>query len=244
MTKVRAGHAAALLPNGKVLIAGGDPANPIFVTPGTAELFDPATGTFTATGNTNNFRAAPSATPLLNGTVLLAGGTENDGGIGLIDLNTSELYDPNAATFSLVGKMTIGRAAHTATRLNDGTVLITGGADTAGAEVFSSAEIYTPATQAFSSVGSMAFQRFGHTATLRNTGKVQVIGGTQGATAVTEIYDPAQKGFLQSTSLLEDRTGHTATLLPGNAGILVCGGFLSADTQTNPVLTASCEIIP
>jgi hypothetical protein len=110
--------------------------------------------------------------------------------------------------------------------------------------VFSSAEIYSPAARTFLSAGSMAFQRASHTATLRNTGKVQVIGGALGATVVTELYDPAQKGFLQSTSLQEDRAGHTATLLPGNAGILVCGGFLSADTQTNPVFTASCEIIP
>jgi Kelch motif len=243
MTTARGAHAAALLLNGKVLIVGGDSVNAVFLTPGTAELFDPSTGAFTATGNTNYFRGGPTATLLLDGTVLVAGGIE-DGGIGLIDLNSAELYDPNAGTFTLVGNMTIGRADHTATRLNDGTVLITGGDATHLAEVFSSAQIYTPASRTFVSVGSMAFQRTSHTATLRSTGKVQVIGGTLGATTVTELYDPSQKDFLQSTSLLEDRSKHTATLLPGSAGILVCGGLLSADTQVNPTVTASCEIVP
>ena len=243
MTTARGAHAAALLLNGKVLIAGGDPSNTVFLAPGTAELFDPSTGTFTATGNTNNSRSGPTATLLLDGTVLVAGGDFN-GGIGLIDLISAELYDPNAGTFTLVGNMTIGRVDHTATRLNDGTVLITGGDNTHLAEVFSSAEIYTPASQTFVSVGSMAFQRASHTATLRATGKVQVSGGTLGVTTVTELYDPSQKGFLQSTSLLEDRSAHTATLLPGNAGILVCGGLLTADTQANPTVTASCEIVP
>jgi hypothetical protein len=244
MTKARGGHAAALLLNGKVLIVGGDPVNPVFLTPGTAELFDPSTGTFTATGNTNNSRGGPTATLLLDGSVLVAGGIESDGGIGLIDLISAELYDPNAGTFTLVGNMTIGRADHTATRLNDGTVLITAGDNTHNAEVFSSAESYTPGSRTFSNVGSMAFQRAHHTATLRATGKVQVIGGTNGATTVTELYDPNQKGFLQSTALLEDRSKHTATLLPGSGGILACGGMLLADTQSNPVVTASCEIVP
>jgi hypothetical protein len=159
-------------------------------------------------------------------------------------LNSAELYDPNAGTFTLVGNMTIGRVDHAATRLNDGTVLITGGDNTHLAEVFSSTEIYTPASRTFVSVGSMAFKRASHTATLRSSGKVQVIGGTLGATTVTELYDPSQSGFLQSTSLLEDRSTHTATLLPGSAGILACGGLLSADTQANPTVTASCEIVP
>jgi N-acetylneuraminic acid mutarotase len=243
MTTARGAHAAALLLNGKVLIAGGDPSNTVFLTPGTAELFDPSTGTFTATGNMNNSRGGPTATLLLDGTVLVAGG-DFDGGIGLIVLNSAELYDPNAGTFTLVGNMTIGRADHTATRLNDGTVVIIGGDNMHTAEVFSSAEIYTPASRTFVSVGSMAFKRASHAATLRSSGKVQVIGGTLGATTVTELYDPSQSGFLQSTSLLEDRSKQTATLLPGSAGILVCGGLLSADTQANPTVTASCEIVP
>jgi hypothetical protein len=244
MTKARGAHAAVLLQNGKVLIVGGDPFNPVLLTPGTAELFDPSTGTFTATGNTNNFRDGPTATLLLDGTVLVTGGIEDDGGIVLIDLNSAELYDPNAGTFTLVGNMMIGRAYHTATRLNDGTVLITGGDNPHLAEAYSSAEIYTLASRTFSSVGSMAFQRAFHTATLRASGKVQVIGGTGGTTTVTELYDPNPKGFLQSTALLEDRSKHTATLLPGTAGILVCGGLLSASTQVYPVATTSCEIVP
>jgi hypothetical protein len=154
------------------------------------------------------------------------------------------LYDPNAGTFTLVGNMTIGREDYTATRLNDGTVLLTGGANFHNAEVFSSAEVYTPASRTFASVGSMAFERVFHTATLRATGKVQVVGGTDEVSTVTELYDPTQMGFLQSTSLLEDRSNHTATLLPDSGGILICGGLMVVDNQTNSSTTATCQIVP
>jgi hypothetical protein len=170
MTEAGDGYPAVVLVNGKVLIVGNATVNGSLLVPGTAELFDPSTGTFTATGNTHYFRGAPTATLLLDGTVIVAGGSEYDGSIGFIDLNSAELYDPTAGTFTLVGNMAMARANHTATRLNDGTVLITGGDNPHLAEVFSSAESYTPGSRTFSSVGSMAFQRAYHTATLRASG--------------------------------------------------------------------------
>jgi hypothetical protein len=104
----RAAHTATLLPNGKVLIAGG------FNNSGglaTAELFDPATGTFMATGTMTGARVSHTATLLNSGKVLLAGG---DG------LNTAELFDPSTGTFTATGAMTGVRTQHAATLLNNG----------------------------------------------------------------------------------------------------------------------------
>jgi hypothetical protein len=114
----RFGHAAILLPDGRVLIIGGGTG-----TSGarasvlTAELYDPSTGSFSATGATAVDRGGSTATLLSDGTVLVAGG----GG------STAELYDPVTGTFSPTGGMEIGRAGHSATLLPGGMVLVAGG---------------------------------------------------------------------------------------------------------------------
>jgi hypothetical protein len=128
------GPTATLLPNGKVLIAGGDFGDGDGPSP-IAELFDPATGTFTATGSMTYGREQNTATLLPDGSVLIAGGHGNHA--------SAELYDPVTGTFRITGSMATGRELHTATLLNDGTVLITGGDYWPTA--LASAEIYTPA---------------------------------------------------------------------------------------------------
>ena len=242
MTTVRAsGHSAVRLPNGKVLIAGGDYPPTNQGSPGTAEIFDPTTGTFTATGAMNEFREAPSVTLLQDSTVLVAGGGAGVSGIDQVSLNSAESYNPASGTFTLVSPMAVARAYHTATLLNDGSVLIAGGEQRHGCCMpLPYTEVYLPASKSFSTVGSMAFPRVFHTATLLATGSVHVIGGGD---AITEIYSPTQAGFLQSVSLQLPRTNHTATLLPNNGGILVCGGILPS-LELGNVVTASCEIVP
>src|SRR6185369_1407776 len=97
----RADHTATLLPNGKVLITGGVfTTSPAPVPTQSAELYDPATGTFTTTGSLNTARSLHSATLLNNGKVLIAGGYGGNGGA----LSTAELYNPVTGSF----KMTTG----------------------------------------------------------------------------------------------------------------------------------------
>src|SRR5919108_2377227 len=79
---------ATLLPNGKVLVAGGDTPGEIITNK--AELYDPSTGTFTPTGNMHQARVGFSATLLQNGKVLVEGGASNT----VEALNTAEIYDP------------------------------------------------------------------------------------------------------------------------------------------------------
>lgn len=120
-----------------------------------------------------------------------------------------------------VKSMTTARAAHTATLLKNGSVLICGGF---AGNTLSSAEIYDPGVKEFTTAGRLATPRAGHSATLLPDGKVLLAGGYNGTyLASTELYDPKAKAFLPGPALNIPRSGHTATLLP-NGKILFAGG--------------------
>jgi hypothetical protein len=125
------------------------------------------------------------------------------------------------------------RWQHTATLLNTGRVLLSGGI-IEGSQDTSSAELYDPASGTFSATGSMLIPRDGHTATLLNDGEVLVAGGA--GYRVAELYDPTSGQFSVTGSLLNFLAGHTATRLTGGT-ILIAGGQLN---QQSP--TASAEV--
>ena len=124
------GFAAAPLTNGQVLRSGGYQDVGDVDTAG-AELYDPSTGSFVPTGNMTRPRSLHTATPLGDGTVLMAGGGANGYGASgyLPDIASvsAELYDPATGAFSRTGDMTTARRDHTATLLHDGSGLIAGG---------------------------------------------------------------------------------------------------------------------
>ena len=222
MTTSRAGHTAVLLPNGTVLIVGGATVIPPATTPTfltSAEIYNPATGTFAATGSIT-FPFGGTITLLNTGKVLVVGGT----GATL----SADLYDPATGTFTpTLGASNIPGGA-TATLLNNGMVLFTGGLS--GGNATGSAELYNPATDGFTSTGSMITGRFNHTATLLSNGMVLVSAGYVGnnvniliAIPSAELYDPATGTFTQTGSLNVARDDHTATLL-NNGKLLVVGG--------------------
>ena len=218
MTLDRVGHTATLLPNGQVLIAGPDSS---------AELYDPAAGSFARTGNMGTFHAYHTATLLPNGTVLIAGGFSA----------TAEVYDPATGLFTPTGSMATQREAHTATLLPNGTVLIAGGFS--ATTELTTAEVYDPATGSFMPTGSMAFPRSVNTATLLPNGAVLVAGGFFSGSSA-ELYDPATGSFMPAGSLGTPRAFHTATLLPSGK-VLLTGGFdrgdgLSAAELYDPVI--------
>jgi hypothetical protein len=159
MSRPRASNTATLLANGKVLIAGGRGAEESEERMASAELYDPATGSFTATGSMGRPRAGHTATLLADGRVLIAGGAS---AYNPADLTSAELYDPDTGTFKPTGSMTTARNGQTATLLPSGKVLFAGGSD-------ETAELYDPATGSFSPTGPMSGPRLGHAATLLTT---------------------------------------------------------------------------
>ena len=224
LTTLRVSPIATALGGGKVLLVGGK--GPDGFELATAELFDPATETFAATsGNMSDGRAYHTATLLNDGTVLVTGGLDPAGDRLGIPIATAEIYDQATGTFTLTGPMTTGRFFHTATLLENGMVLITGGLN--GGEPLATAEIYDPVAKTFSSTGTMTMARMGHTATLLGGGKVLLVGGGGSfggnATAAAELYDPSSGSFTATNPMMSPRSMHTATLLQ-NGQVLLAGG--------------------
>jgi hypothetical protein len=237
---------ATLLEDGRVLIAGGTPRDWTFNGPffATSELFDPKTGTFAPTGSMAAARNLHTATLLLDGRVLIAGGNDTENH----SLASAELYDPTTGTFSPTGSLVTARAFHTATLLTDGRVLMTGGTSAGwdGIPFIASAEIYDPKTGTFTPTGSMAVERASHTATLLPDGRVLITGGTNGADQgkgslpSAELYDPKTGKFSTTGPMADGRTFHEATLL-ADGRVLVTGGGLRGWEYDGPFL-ASAEI--
>jgi hypothetical protein len=233
LTTPRYQHTATLMPDGKVLVAGGDTASPSLAS---AELYDPATGTWTATGSltTAQDRFAHSATLLPNGKVLVAGGWSFLNGGNAIA--SAELYNPATGTWTATGSLTAARSFHPAMLLSNGKVLVAAGTSSGNnppgpSSCLASAELYDPASGTWTATGGLATGRVNHTATLLPNGKVLVAGGFNGSIvlASAELYDPANGTWTATGSLNTARRGHTATLLP-NGKVLVAGGSsLSGD---------------
>jgi Kelch motif/Galactose oxidase, central domain len=220
----RDGHTATLLPNGKVLIAGGLFHGPTITSyTNSAELYDPATASWTFTGSLHTERAIHTATRLQNGKILVVGGTNVT--IGFIvqpdGISSTELYDPATETWSVTGSLNIARSFHTATLLSNGNVLAAGG------WAPNSAELYDPATGRWNSTGALHTPSYGgHTATLLRNGQVLLTGVLSGFSPISDaqLYDPATGNWRATTSLSTAVLGHTATLLP-NGKVLVAGGY-------------------
>jgi N-acetylneuraminic acid mutarotase len=254
----RSEHSSTTLADGRVLLVGGTGSGGAagIYPQMTAEIYDPAGGTFTSTGGMSNGRYLHAVALLPGGQVMVAGGTAPS----ITSTNSVEVYDPTSATFSLAGGQVIGRQTHTTTVLSDGRVLVVGGQGagpgTAAmpAQYLRSAQIYDPATHAWSNTGSLTTGRFDHTATLLGSGRVLVTGGmTASATgAVTtnsaEIWDPTTGLWTPVASMTANAKGrrsHTATLLP-NGTVLVAGGqdapspanYLSSAEIYDPVANA------
>jgi hypothetical protein len=238
-------HVAALLPDGRVLIAGGVGecvANPC-PTIAAAEVYDPATGVFSTTGALPDKFFAQSATTLSDGKVLIIG-VFNGGSPA--ETAAAQLFDPATGAFKATGSLPTVRAWATVNPLPDGRVLVSGGYSPiwanglmSGEMALASAEIYDPAASAFSPTGSLKTARIGAAAALLADGRILVVGGCRGYIATTsitadqfwvrpaEIYDPRTGKFSVTGSTGVPSRGcdgeFTATLLL-DGRVLIAGG--------------------
>ena len=182
LIRPRYDHTATLLPNGKVLVAGGtasDDTNPdIF----SAELYDPATGTWSGTGSLNSIYGPHTATLLKNGKALAVGG---------YGAYAAEIYDPATGRWTETGIPNTIRYGYLAAPLPNGKALFVGGNDIDNN--IASAELYDPDTGRWSVTGSLNTIRDISSATLLTNGKVLVIGcgDVICLRKYAEIYDPA-----------------------------------------------------
>jgi len=225
----RCGHTATLLPSGKVLVVGGTTGqcSTYSKTLDSAELYDPVTGLWTFTGSLNQPRTNHTATLLASGLVLVVGG-EVASATSFVTLSTGELYDPDSGAWSSTGGMLNQRAYHTATLLQDGTVLVAGGVGNSSA--LGTAELYDPSTGTWGLTGALNAGRVWHTATQLQNGKVLVAGGvldfpvkTGRVKGSAELYDPVSRAWTITGDLNNDRSSHTATRLP-DGRVLVASG--------------------
>jgi WD40 repeat protein len=178
MSFARIGFTATLLPNGQVLVAGGAELANQTVILSSAELYNPATGTWTATGSMTTPRSGHTATLLPNGQVLVAGGEGTCVNVSCPVLSSAELYNPATGTWTPTGSMNVTRYLHTATLLPNGQVLVAGGGSGSTANAGSTAELYNPATGTWTPTGSMSEPHSsGALAGLLPNGQVLVVCG-------------------------------------------------------------------
>jgi hypothetical protein len=224
----RFSHAATLLQNGKVLIAGGvsfesGPES-------TALLYDPKTGNWTATGSMASQRSTLSLILLQTGKVLAIGADDVTG------QETAEVYDPDTGTWTATPALPSviasnfpfppSQSIESATLLKSGKVLVT--------QADGSAHLYDPAAGAWTPTASLPEPpaRSYYTATLLPSGKVLVAGGqvvsddqreVAEGVANAYLYDPDAETWAETSPLLQGRMQHFATPLQSGE-VLVFGG--------------------
>ncbi|MGV3708957.1 MAG: kelch repeat-containing protein [Gemmatimonas sp.] len=231
----RENHIAVRLANGKVLIAGGYSIEQQ-VRLRSAEIYDPAAGTWSSASNLSVARDNAVAHLLGDGRVLVVGGSGT--GSDLAALNSAEVYDPVGNSWTAVGNMSVARAGHTSVLLNNGKVLVAGGASGSFTTpvLHASAEVFDPVANTFSASGTFATGRAYARAALLASGRVLLTGGsnvTSSTFAASDLYDPSTNAWTATAALSIGRLSHTATTL-GSGRVLVAGG---AGTTGGPQAT-------
>ena len=218
----RAGHVAILLRDGRVLVAGGTALSPdrhVSLELTSAELYDPASGVWTATGRLTVGRASAVATRLADGRVLI------------IDRRAwAEIWDPATGRWSTTAEMPTNRTGYAVTALRDGRLLLSGGTSEGG---WPASLLYDPAGDAWTTTGPMVAPRAWHVAAVLPDGRVLVAGGQgteqtdanpMGLITAAEIFDPATRRWT-ATEPMHARHTTVAAVGLADGRVIVLGGL-------------------
>jgi N-acetylneuraminic acid mutarotase len=224
----RLDHTATLLPNGEVLVTGGylgvnSQYQPLYTA--TAELYNPSTGTWKATGSMTVPRAFHGATLLPSGKVLVAGGNNADGSSNV----SAELYDPSTGTWKATGKMNSSHAAQL-TLLQNGHVLI---AD-------ETAELYDPTTAQWTKTSTM-YYTFGTSrlATALLTSGDALVYGNHFACYASEFYNPTANTWSRTNGQCGTAVSYGPLALLGTGKVLLAGGVIIYSGKASPTARSS-----
>ncbi|MEX2621541.1 MAG: kelch repeat-containing protein, partial [Egibacteraceae bacterium] len=204
----RSHHSATLLPDGRVLVAGGFPDGSTGLA--SAEVYDPEAGEWSPVDEMEEARGRHVAARLDDGRVLVAGGQPGP------RRDSAEIFDPSDDTWETTGAMTDARNQFAGDVLTDGRVLVVGGPTTN-----ESAEIYAPATGEWSPIADTHAGRRQHHGIALDDGGFLVISGV-GAGKTAEVYDPDTDEWTASL-MVNDRWEPLIGKLPSGQ-VLVAGG--------------------
>ncbi len=230
MNQARTGATAVLLPDGRILIAGGTAPDGTVLS--SAEFFN-TDGTFSMAPPMSTSRSGQAAVWMPSGEVLVTGGTTSGG----TATNSAEAFNPQTNTWQpLSATLVDARTGHTMVLLQSGDVLIVGGTGSAGP--ISALEIFSTTGQQFTFAGALATARTNAAAAILPSGSVLIAGGTgaNGATlASSEIFDPANPGgTTPGPALTTPRSGASATTLLDGTVLIAGGSYPEGVTVTNP----------
>ncbi|MFH0946241.1 MAG: kelch repeat-containing protein [Planctomycetota bacterium] len=249
----RAFTTASVLPDGNVLVAGGNSGSLVSAAGlSSAELYRVNLESFELLPSMNSARTLHRATTLVDGRVLLTGGVNNTG----TPIGVCEVYDPDAGVFSPVGAMSVPRVGHTATLLPDGRVLVAGGSSSfSSITAFATSsrdttEIFDPATNTFSAGPVLSEVKTFHEAVALSDGRVLISGGitftiilgvpVPSLSHINQVYTPDMGiGTLGGNLAMNTaRAAHTAILLDDGSALLVGG---ATGSILSPSMLASAE---
>jgi len=225
----RVGHTATLLQTGKVLVVGGTTTGRGTDLLDSAELYDPATNTWSPTSHLSHARASHSATLLRDGTVLVAGGLY----AGAETLTSAEVYDPASGRWTDTARSPLFVTENSMVSLRDGRVLVVQG---------SKAELYDPTTRMWTLTGGPILDQAGAAMTLLKDGKVLISGGTSLPISynddgvpvkLAEVYDPVAGTWAATGSMNAYHGNATASLRDGR--VLVCDNGFGAFSNVTEV---------